>query len=301
MKKTLLCTLFLAILLPTLVIARDCPLGMVFSKSATYQAGDCIPAPGQEVRLDISQGITRMGASTEAYMVPSSYISPLYVASGYLKLWLDASDPNNDGAMPVDGTALSAWKDKSGNGFNITQSTGANQPVFVKSPTVGGEPFNRPIIRFDGINDVMVTSTTFMPLFTNAITVFIVSNVTTVQANSILSANNFTISLPNISNQIAWTMGAASVSPAWNAGANAYYVWTFKASPAEMAIYRNHGDIRISDPQTPLIASSTALSIGGSYKGDIAEILIYNTTLSDDEREFVEKYLNRKYGLYDET
>jgi hypothetical protein len=41
-------------------------------------------------------------------------------------LWLDASDTST---ITESGGAVSQWNDKSGNGFNVVQATGANQPT----------------------------------------------------------------------------------------------------------------------------------------------------------------------------
>lgn len=46
-----------------------------------------------------------------------------------LLLWLDGNDPNNNNTIPANGSAIATWKDKSKNGNNFTQSTGAQQPI----------------------------------------------------------------------------------------------------------------------------------------------------------------------------
>lgn len=45
-------------------------------------------------------------------------------------LWLDGTDPAGNGSPPSDGTSISTWVDKSGQGNNFTQGTSARQPVF---------------------------------------------------------------------------------------------------------------------------------------------------------------------------
>ncbi len=39
------------------------------------------------------------------------------------QLWLDASDPNNNGTVPAAGASITTWVDKSGNGRNMTATT----------------------------------------------------------------------------------------------------------------------------------------------------------------------------------
>jgi hypothetical protein len=55
-------------------------------------------------------------------------LSPLQLGA---VLWLDASDPSNNGILPANNTALSPWIDKTGNGFNATNGTPARRPHFI--------------------------------------------------------------------------------------------------------------------------------------------------------------------------
>jgi hypothetical protein len=45
-------------------------------------------------------------------------------------LWLDGRNPLGLGFAINDGTAISSWTDRSGNSFNLTQATVANQPIY---------------------------------------------------------------------------------------------------------------------------------------------------------------------------
>jgi hypothetical protein len=53
----------------------------------------------------------------------------------------------------ADNTAVSTWSDRSGNGFDASQSTPANQPTF-QTAEIGGNP----IVSFDGSNDNLTMS-----------------------------------------------------------------------------------------------------------------------------------------------
>lgn len=50
--------------------------------------------------------------------------------------------------------ALSAWIDQSGNGWDFTQATGANQPLHVNGGGLGGHPY----LTFDGADDFLDSS-----------------------------------------------------------------------------------------------------------------------------------------------
>jgi hypothetical protein len=47
-----------------------------------------------------------------------------------LALWLDAADPDADGILPASGTSVSTWYDKSGNNRHATQATANLRPIF---------------------------------------------------------------------------------------------------------------------------------------------------------------------------
>ena len=54
---------------------------------------------------------------------------------------------------------VTTWYDQSGNGYDVTQATAANQPQIVSSGSVILEN-SKPCIQFDGVNDVLNASTT---------------------------------------------------------------------------------------------------------------------------------------------
>lgn len=93
-------------------------------------------------------------------------------------LWLDASDTTT---ITESGGSVSQWNDKSGNGYNFTQGTGANQPT-TGIRTVNG--LNA--VDFDG-GDAM-TAGDVLDLGTNSLSIFAVaqSDVFTVAGKTII-------------------------------------------------------------------------------------------------------------------
>jgi len=79
----------------------------------------------------------------------SSATGPGDVDTGLL-LWLDASDPDNDDDSnnnPADGTAVTTWSDKSGNGNDATRTSSDGTPIYVTSSNINNIPafrFNNP-------------------------------------------------------------------------------------------------------------------------------------------------------------
>ena len=64
-----------------------------------------------------------------------------------LALWLDAADADT---ITLNGSNVSQWDDKSGNGRNVSQAVAAQQPAY--------DAVNK-IITFDGSNDYLFNAT----------------------------------------------------------------------------------------------------------------------------------------------
>src|SRR5262245_95497 len=75
-----------------------------------------------------------------------------------LKLWLKADAITG----PNDGDPVTTWPDSSGNGNDATQATAAKKPTYK-----AGIQNGRPVIRFDGVDDILATpSVTMATAFT---------------------------------------------------------------------------------------------------------------------------------------
>lgn len=70
-----------------------------------------------------------------------------------LALWLDAADSST---ITLNGSTVSQWRDKSGNGRHASQNTAANQPTYTANGLNG-----KPVVTFDGSNDFMAFQTAF--------------------------------------------------------------------------------------------------------------------------------------------
>jgi hypothetical protein len=70
--------------------------------------------------------------------------------------WFDADDA---GTFTLSGTEVSEWRDKSGNGYAVSQSTANNRPA--RTGTIGG----RACIDFDGTNDCLFSDATGVSTF----------------------------------------------------------------------------------------------------------------------------------------
>jgi hypothetical protein len=252
--------------------------------------------------------------------------------------WLDASDASTlytDSSLTTlvanDGDPVGGWKDKSGNAKHALQASGTNKPLFktnIKN--------SKSILRFDGINDNLATSSTqayFKFLHATAATVFVVfqTNLAITNPNTIYtiidncnvasgtgfvfffddrSGNGKNNSVGNVGGQ------AATYNFTYNATNNltntgTWYTVTSKLAGQD-ATLANRSRMYINGTLDSYIntfaGTNTAnasypLMVGSGQaalplNGDIAEILIYSTALADADRTAVEAYLNAKWGVY---
>lgn len=184
----------------------------------------------------------------------------------------------------ADGVAISSWTDLSGLGNHAVQATGANQPL-LKTGILGVMD----IVRFDGVNDVLVTPS--------------MASRTVFQVMRYRTSGNF----PDY--KALWdTSGDSYNRMLWSAGSTNL----FGSAHGYNNTWRNNIKTNSGAPIDSWAIYATvfaenrteAWNIGreGSqntraWDGDCAEILHYSTVLTDTQREYVQTYLSRKYGI----
>lgn len=107
-----------------------------------------------------------MGMSPRLLRPRATGFNPKSIAG--LSAWFDADDVST---FTLSGTAVAEWRDKSGNGYAVSQSTGNNQPA--RTGAIRG----RACIDFDGTNDVLFSDGTGLSAVYDgdkSVTVFVV-------------------------------------------------------------------------------------------------------------------------------
>jgi hypothetical protein len=117
---------------------RDCPGDKVLYKPPGAAASDCVCPPGSSFINDLTTAGTKFGICQANPYIPQ------------LVLWLDGADPLATGSPPTTGTPITTWKDKSGNGYDATQSTSGLRPTYVSGPTTGQPTLNHGVMSFIG-------------------------------------------------------------------------------------------------------------------------------------------------------
>ena len=213
-------------------------------------------------------------------------------------LWLDASDistqkQNSDGTVSVaDGEPIGYWEDKSGNNRHAIQETGSARPIR------SGSQNGLNVITFDGINDTLTS-----PLQdSDTQTIFwIVKTINSPDYSSILNYNG---SGGNRAIQISaggvWKWYGPNLISSQSTSSYAVMSLVISSSNS-VALYQSGWQVGTADPTNQLGGSPNNLTIGSTgiytFKGEVAEIIIYNRALSISERGRVEKYLDSKWGL----
>jgi hypothetical protein len=229
----------------------------------------------------------------------NSVITPAAVAG--LSLWLDANDA---ATLSINNGKISQWCDKSGHNNHAVQTADGLQPLYSATGING-----RPYIYFDGSDD-------FLDIADNAtldathITVFMVLKV----ANSdnatypcplvkrpINQAYLFVVDGSNIPLFRVYTTGvfdAKGTAVVTSAGE----IWSGRYDDTSVQMFRNGGQVGSKTAVGRINTTTGTLRIGdgsatNAFCGDISEIIIYNTALSENDRRQVERYLGCKYGI----
>ena len=254
-------------------------------------------------------------ANDSAYSVLDAPVPGAY-------LWLDATDPFDNGQPPANGAGLTSWMDKSGHGNNAVGTPTATPPVY-KSSGAASMIYSHPVINFNGTNQYFEIPYS-ADLNNSKMTIFVVSRAHSTGASLPHAAlfNGNGISGADTQGYIfygdqatnnwgLWTKGVAAgqITSAVSGGGDPTAAVILAAklddttSPNVSNLYVNGSQITSS---VHFYAHKTAgalrIGAGGTstavqfFSGDIAEILVYNRLLDDaTERTKVEAYLANKW------
>jgi hypothetical protein len=263
------------------------------------------------------------------------FFVPVPTISG-LQLWLDASDAStlydatSGGSLVVADGGVARWEDKSGNVRHMTQGTAGSRPLR-KTAIQGGKD----VLRFDGSDDslsVPNSTETFKFLHSTDSTVFVVFQRPTA-GNYRPVLNTYDTSSVNIGFALYVANGSeindrvvALIANGINSSevsnnnsgngflSDGFSVLSVISKPTNgtvstrSSLRSNGGPAATNNTNTGTISTSNStygLTIcrdqyapSQTFTGtDIAEIIIYNTALSDTDRTAIESYLMAKWGI----
>ena len=231
--------------------------------------------------------------STTSTTIPATWnrqLPTLPTISG-LKLHLDANDSST---ITKDGSNLvSAWNDKSGQLNHLSQSTGSKQPLWVDDTLTG-----LPVIRFDGSNDQLNRSTFVNGAISQGFYMFVVMKPTTGTLYNFDSGSGTRGFCYSHVNAVRYGCGTDvafdSTIP------TTHVMYTFFVNGASSNVRKNSTSINSSNLGSStlnglwLASRHTDASFGSP---DIAEVILYDNDIGTTNRDAIESYLTKKWGL----
>lgn len=232
--------------------------------------------------------------------------SPASIAG--LSLWLDASLGTYDaatGGNPVTTAApVLRWEDQSGNANHATA-------VSSTAPSLALSQVNLlPALAFDGSQQFTIPNVISSATAASAFVVVIPSSTSSDSGPLIgnfgtaSSSSHYPYRLGSIYDKWASTTRKGPISQP--AGFMSWHLYNVQNATGDWRYYFNgsqHFSTTTNTFSPSTYGSSTYIGLdqaGGTYRfrGHIAEILIYNTTLSETDRQSVTEYLRAKYNLW---
>lgn len=196
------------------------------------------------------------------------------------------------------GAAVSSWADASGNGANGVQNTAASRPVFTSSNSNFN---NKPTVTLDGTNDFISLSA--LNHAASNYSFFLVHRSSSFNSQILFETQTGPLSLfyRGSGTDKAYHDGAKKGSSINTTGTTLILYELSSPNNSRIFINGSQSQSNLGYTQRAISAQSALGSTydGTSefYGGDIAEGIIYNTTLNTVQRVLVENYLGAKYGL----
>lgn len=241
--------------------------------------------------------------------VSSSYLNFDFnastVARDNLQVWL-----KGDFGVVTNGSSVTNWIDLSGSGNNAVQTNSSDQPTF-KTDAIN----SLPALSFDGSSDFLQLPPGFNN-FTKGVSMFVVSNATAIPvvdvifldfgkglyyndtltfSGSYFDALGLTLyngsTYSNVTSSSGFTLNQFKLYEAMQDGSSNASLFANGLVQAEGA-FDNINNVTRSTNVIGKYGAGTNL-----LQGDIAEVLVYNSKLTDSERISVESYLIQKYQL----
>ena len=236
--------------------------------------------------------------------------SPLNISG--LVSWYDASDTSTlweDSARTTpaadNADVIGAWDDKSGNGYHATQATTINKPTLRTNVQNG-----KNAIRFDGSDDFL--QNTSYPDFGDNYSIYIVgkSEITADVEQGFFEVSTGAVNTGfSLMHETVLNFRGRDASTIRNISGGDIRDGAFRLisgvnTGSQLRITVNGGAASTATYTAPNPNTLNQLKIGGliagsfALLGDIAELLIYTGSHTDDQQASIKAYLNTKWAVY---
>lgn len=213
-----------------------------------------------------------------------------------------------------DGDAVASWADSSGNGHTLVQSTGSLKPTYVAKSRYMN---NYPTVEFDGIDDYMTRATAMSAFFgaSGERTVYFVcrpredayhTGYLWRDSNNVLEVHL----LPTNHQIVTADYDGASKTITSTITQDVVHLFMHTKHPnsggTPLDVFAGIDDVDDADLATVAAGADTDLTgslfIGGhssgtsTFRGEIAEIIVYSVKHTEAERQLIAIYLQNKYN-----
>jgi hypothetical protein len=228
---------------------------------------------------------TNLATLSGVVSVPDTSLTPLNpTAIPNLRMWMDATDPNNTGITPSNNTVLSTWVDRSGMNNNLLQNNVTRNPTYSNNAVIftGDQGFNYP----SNISS------------TNCDMLFVSTPRTGTYSSFGLSANVHVMGV-NGTQLVSFDGGFKRFGTLSVASNTRQLILLRSASNGLLSAAINGTEtFATNNVITSGNMSSFANSIGFSQSlGPINEYVYYNSNLSLSDRQKIEGYLAWKWDI----
>jgi hypothetical protein len=213
-----------------------------------------------------------------------------------MSLWLDGADPNGNGTDLVDGSAVSTWVDKSGSGNNGTISYGTvTYTALTQSMLFNSSWFQVPN------GTISPGASTF--------TIFVVCRPTGLANYPYVyfagtpgyDTATALIFYPDGQVENGFYTDFMGKAPAGTVLINETYLFSSAYNGTSRTLYMNGSPIVTGSPGGTKNVGTGSNYIGGGggnpFIGTISEMIVFNRTLSDSDRQSVDSYLTSKWNV----
>ena len=221
-------------------------------------------------------------------------------------LWLDADDAST---ITLNGSTVSQWRDKSGNGRHANQATAVRQPGY--NPTTLN---SKPGVTFDGTLKHLDSVAISNIILNNSYSAFTVGRATSAPTNNIQGffnsgfwgdnggfISNYFRGTSNLIGAYNWDINDDVTTQSYTFGTNV--ISGVELSGGSIRL-RQNGGTETSTASGNATNTNGVLRIGKVYRdldpnftGVVSEVIFCRGHLSTTDRQLVEGYLAHKWGL----
>jgi hypothetical protein len=203
-------------------------------------------------------------------------------------MWLDGRDPSNTGSAPANGTSITTWVDKSGQGYNAT-SAGTTPTYSSTEQTLN-----------------MALTSYFTTAYTASLSnesIFVVFKLTNTNQTSLIGTTGiggrtvYTFNTPFVLEAGATSIAGYTSTRNNSITLNNVLLGSVTITNQLWNSWINGGNTNISSSGANTAGRLTNIGNSGNTINYIYEVNIYNQSLTPYNRQKVEGYLAWKWGL----